>query len=241
MIAVLFDFSGTLFRVESTESWLRGTLTAAGADWPEAEIAEAARALEVMGALPGGANPVRVPEDVAGIWGVRDKSAALHRAAYTGLSRHVTLPDPALHDALYDRHMTPAAWRPYPDTAEVLRALSEGGVKVGVVSNIGWDLRPVFRAHGLDPYVDAYVLSYEHGVQKPDPRLFATACDDLGVEPGRTLMVGDDRRADGGAAVLGCGVHFVDHLPVAERPGGLRPVLDLVGGARTAPADGPGQ
>ena len=24
MTAVLFDFSGTLFRVESTESWLRG-------------------------------------------------------------------------------------------------------------------------------------------------------------------------------------------------------------------------
>ncbi|MCT9145728.1 hydrolase, partial [Streptomyces violarus] len=25
MTAVLFDFSGTLFRVESTDSWLRGT------------------------------------------------------------------------------------------------------------------------------------------------------------------------------------------------------------------------
>jgi len=98
-----------------------------------------------------------------------------------------------------------------------------------VVSNIGWDLRPVFRAHGLDPYVDAYVLSYEHGVQKPDARLFKTACAALGVEPGDVLMVGDDRRADGGAAALGCGVHFVDHLPVAGRPDGLRPVLDLVG------------
>ncbi|MGX1566797.1 hydrolase, partial [Streptomyces sp. NPDC055509] len=26
----------------------------------------------------------------------------------------------------------------------------------------------------------------------------------------------------------GCGVHFVDHLPVTDRPDGLRPVLDLV-------------
>jgi putative hydrolase of the HAD superfamily len=99
---------------------------------------------------------------------------------------------------------------------------------VGVVSNIGWDLRPVFRAHGLDPYVDAYVLSYEHGIQKPDPRLFKTACTALGVEPRDVLMVGDDRRADGGAAALGCGVHFVDHLPAAQRPDALRPVLDLV-------------
>jgi putative hydrolase of the HAD superfamily len=124
--------------------------------------------------------------------------------------------------------MSPAAWAPYPDAAEVLRTLRERGVPVGVVSNIGWDLRPVFREHGLDPYVDVYVLSYEHGIQKPDPRLFATACEALGADSHRTLMVGDDRRADGGAAALGCGVHFVDHLPVAERPDGLRPVLDLV-------------
>ncbi|WP_030147211.1 MULTISPECIES: HAD family hydrolase [unclassified Streptomyces] len=229
MTAVLFDFSGTLFRVESTDSWLRGTLTGAGLRLAEADFTATARALEAAGALPGGGDPARVPEELADAWRTRDRSAALHRAAYTGLSRQVTLPDPALHDALYDRHMTPAAWAPYPDAAEVLRALRERDIPVGVVSNIGWDLRPVFREHGLDRYVAAYVLSYEHGIQKPDPRLFAAACEALGADPRRTLMVGDDRRADGGAAALGCEVHFVDHLPVTDRPDGLRPVLELVG------------
>ncbi|MES5824085.1 HAD-IA family hydrolase [Streptomyces sp. RG80] len=231
MIAVLFDFSGTLFRIESTESWLRGGLAEAGITLSEDEIAGTAKALEVAGALPGGANPVRVPEELIRLWAIRDESAELHRATYTGLSRQVPLPDPRLHDRLYDRHRSPAAWQPYPDAAEVLRTLRERGIGVGVVSNIGWDLRNVFREHGLDPYVDAYVLSYEHGVQKPDPKLFATACEALGADPHRTLMVGDDRRADGGAAVLGCGVHFVDHLPVTERPDGLLPVLELVDGA----------
>jgi putative hydrolase of the HAD superfamily len=134
-----------------------------------------------------------------------------------------------LHDALYDRHMTPAAWTPYPDTEFVVRTLHERGIGVGVISNIGWDLRPVFRAHGLDPYVDAYALSYEHGVQKPDPRLFQVACEALDVDPKDVLMVGDERRADGGAAALGCGVHFVDHRLVTERPDSLRPVLELAG------------
>lgn len=226
---VLFDFSGTLFRVESTESWLRAALTDSSLTLPEAELVRAAEELERAGALPGGAVPAEAPTgDLAGLWALRDRSAEEHRAAFTGLSRRVTLPAPALHDALYDRHMTPSAWRPYPDTADVLAALRHRGVAVGVVSNIGWDLRPVFRAHGLDPYVDAYVLSYEHRVQKPDPRLFALACAALGVDARDTLMVGDDRRADGGAAALGCGVHFVDHLPVAERPDGLRRVLDLL-------------
>jgi len=229
MTAVLFDFSGTLFRIESTASWLSAVLDDAEITLPEPELTQAAKALHLAGALPGGANPAQLPEELAEVWRIRDQSAELHRAAYTGLSRRVPLPDPGLHDALYDRHKTPAAWTPYPDAAEVLHALCERGIGIGVVSNIGWDLRPVFREHGLDRYVDAYVLSYEHGIQKPDPRLFAVACEALEVDPRETLMVGDDRRADGGAAVLGCRVHLVDHLPAAERPDGLRPVLELAG------------
>ncbi|MEU5255958.1 HAD family hydrolase [Streptomyces longwoodensis] len=227
MATVLFDFSGTLFRIESAGSWLRATLDETGATLPEAEREGTARALEAAGALPGGAPPQWVPEELTELWRRRDESAALHRAAYTGLARRVPLPDPALYDALYERHMSPAAWAPYPDAAEVLRTLVDRGVRVGVVSNIGWDLRPVFRAHGLDAHVDAYVLSYEHGVQKPDPRLFRVACEALGADPRRTLMVGDNRRADGGAAALGCAVHFVDHLPARLRPDALRPVPDL--------------
>ncbi|WP_406207300.1 HAD-IA family hydrolase [Streptomyces sp. NBC_01017] len=238
MTAVLFDFSGTLFRVESTESWLRGALTEAQVELAEEELVEAAQALEAMGALPGGVDPSWLPEDVASVWGVRDKSAELHRAAYTALSRHVPLPDDRLHDLLYDRHMAPAAWGPYPDAADVLRGLRERGVRVGVVSNIGWDLRPVFREHGLDPYVDTYVLSYEHGIQKPDPRLFEAACAALDADPRDVVMVGDNRRADGGAAALGCAVHFVDHLPADRRPDALRPVLDLVGATPRANSSG---
>ncbi|MFJ4324229.1 HAD family hydrolase [Streptomyces tricolor] len=228
MAAVLFDFSGTLFRVETTESWLRAVLAGAGHTLPEPELTRTARALEAAGALPGGAEPEEIPADLAQLWAVRDQSAELHRAAYTGLSRRVTLPDAGLYDALYDRHMTPAAWTPYPDSAQVLRTLRDRGVGVAVVSNIGWDLRPVFREHGLDACVDTYVLSYEHGVQKPDPRLFSVACEALDADPRRVLMVGDNRAADGGAAALGCRVHFVDHLPTEHRPDALLPVLDLV-------------
>ncbi|MEU6660294.1 HAD-IA family hydrolase [Streptomyces sp. NPDC046821] len=228
--AVLFDFSGTLFRIESTESWLRATLDKAELTLPEAEFTRAAAALHAVGAQPGGpTSHVEIPPHLAPLLAVRDHDADRHRAAFTALSRQVPLPDDRLHDALYDRQLEPAAWRPYPDALDVLSRLRERGIAVGVVSNIGWDIRPVFVEHGLDPYIDTYALSYRHGVQKPDPRIFATACEALGVAPGDTLMVGDDRRADGGASALGCAVHFVDHLPAAARPDALRPVLDLVG------------
>ncbi len=228
---VLFDFSGTLLRTETTASWLRAVLDETGTQLTEDEFLRYAAELDHVGALPGGTPAPRVPDHLRDIWAVRDESAEKHRAAYTGLSAVVDLPSPELHDALYDRHKTPPAWSPYPDTAPVLRGLRERGVRVGVLSNIGWDLRPVFRDHGLDPFVDTYVLSYEHGIQKPDPRLFAIALEHLGVAPEDALMVGDDRRADGGAAQLGCAVHFVDHLPAHERPGQLLPVLDLVDGS----------
>jgi HAD superfamily hydrolase (TIGR01509 family) len=225
---VLFDFSGTLFRIESVRDWLRAALKARDIALPEAEFSHYAEELEAAGALPGGSFPHRLPPHLTELWATRDKSPERHRALYTGLARQVELPDEGLYDALYERHMTPAAWRPYPDAEEVLRTLQERGVGVAVVSNIGWDLRPVFRAHGLDALVDAYALSYEHGVQKPGVRLFRAACEELGQDPGDVLMVGDDRNADGGAAQLGCAVRFVDHLPVDERPAGLRPILELV-------------
>ncbi|HEY3483410.1 MAG TPA: HAD-IA family hydrolase [Streptomyces sp.] len=225
--AAMFDFSGTLFRAESCERWLRAVLAAEGITATDAETASYARRLDEAGALPGGTWPQVIPPHLARLCAERDLGAEQHRAAFTGLSRTAGLPWD-IHDALYDRHMTPVAWSPYPDAAQVLAELRERGVPVAVVSNIGWDLRPVFHAHGLAELVDAYVLSYEVGARKPDPRIFRAACELLGVPPESTLMVGDDRRADTGAAALGCPVHLVDPLPVADRPDALRGVLGLL-------------
>jgi putative hydrolase of the HAD superfamily len=146
------------------------------------------------GGQPGGALPEVVPPHLEELWSERDRSAAQHRAAYTGLAREAALPWEELYDRLYDRHMEPAAWMPYPDAAEVLGELRRRGIAVAVVSNIGWDLRPVFREHGLDRFVDVFVLSYEYGIQKPDPRIFRIACEGLGLPPEQVAMVGDDRR-----------------------------------------------
>ena len=226
---VMFDFSGTLMRIESVEEWLGAVLAEAAVPVDGEEFSDWVRRLTRCGALPGGPEPQHIPPHLEGLWRDRDLSPARHRAAYTALTAEAGLPRAELTQALYDRQKTPAAWRPYPDTEATLRELRRRGMPVAVVSNIGWDLRPVFRAHGLDGLVDAYVLSYELGTQKPDPAIFRAACDTLGLSPSDVLMVGDNRTADGGAKALGCPVHFVDHLPADERPAGLTPVLDLLG------------
>ncbi|MFE7528838.1 HAD family hydrolase [Kitasatospora sp. NPDC057542] len=227
---VMFDFSGTLFRVVSTAEWLAAHVAATGLDLPAREEAELVARLEEFGALPGGVAPRRVPPEVQQAWDTRDLTPELHRTAYTALTRAAEPPAGLDVDALYDTHIAPASWRPYPDAVPVLRELRRRGVPVAVVSNVGWDLRPIFRAHGLDELVDVYVLSCEVGAQKPDPAIFETACERLGLAPADVLMVGDDRTCDGGATALGCGFHPVDHLPVDQRPNALVPLLETLSG-----------
>lgn len=225
----MFDFSGTLMRVESVTEWLGAVLAEAAVPADGERFSGWVRQLTEYGALPGAPAPRHIPPHLQSLYRERDLSAHQHRTAYTALIAEAGLPTAELAHALYDRHKAPAAWRPYPDTEATLRELRRRGIPVAVVSNIGWDPRPVFRAHELDGLVDAYVLSYELGAQKPDPAIFRAACDTLGLPPSDVLMVGDDRTADGGARELGCAVHFVDHLPVDQRPAGLAPILDLLG------------
>ena len=131
-----------------------------------------------------------------------------------------------LADALYERLLGPDGWLPYPDTEPTLRTLHEAGIKVGVVSNIGFDIRPHFAAWALDRLVDAFVLSYEVGRCKPDPAIFLKACAALRADPERTLMVGDSP-ADAGAAAAGCSVLM---LPASDpgRRHGLAAILRLL-------------
>ena len=65
------------------------------------------------------------------------------------------------------------------------------------MSDIHYDIRDHFRRHDLDQFVDAYVLSFEHGIQKPDAEMFTLALDALGVSADRALMVGDTPANDG--------------------------------------------
>jgi HAD superfamily hydrolase (TIGR01509 family) len=211
--AVLFDFSNTLFHVIEVAQWLRRVAVATGrpAPGPEAasQLTEAYARPEVRARQTG-----------------RDTAAHLHRAALHAWFAEVDFLR-GYEDLGYDLMIADDAWLPYPDTEPVLRALAARGVPVGVVSDIGWDLRAHLAYHGLAELVGAVALSYEVGREKPDPLIFAKACSDLGVDPRRTLMVGDSPARDGGAVSVGMRAFI---LPAEHRTGerGLRPVLSLV-------------
>ncbi|KAB1139839.1 HAD family hydrolase [Micromonospora sp. DT46] len=224
--AVLLDFHGTLAQVEEPRDWVLAAAAACGVTLERMRATALADRLLTAGRA-GGPLPTRVPPRLAELWADRDLYPYAHRGAYTGLAETVDAGIEGFAEALYERVLVPEGWVPYPDTAATLDALRAGGVRVAVVSNIGFDIRPHFEAWGLAGLVDAFVLSYEVGRCKPDPGIFLRACGMLGVDPERTLMVGDTP-ADAGAVAAGCAVLV---LPAAEagRANGLGAVLDLAG------------
>jgi HAD superfamily hydrolase (TIGR01509 family) len=224
--AVLFDFQGTLAQVEDPVDWVIAAAAACGAELDRAKATVLADRLVTAGRA-GGPLPYRVPPHLAEVWADRDLYEHCHRAAYTGLAATVSTEIAGLTDALYDRLLVPQGWLPYADTEPTLRTLHDAGIRVGVVSNIGFDIRPHFAAWGLDGLVDAFVLSYEVGRCKPDRAIFLYACGMVGADPARTLMVGDTP-ADAGAVKAGCAALV---LPAAEpgRTNGLRATLALAG------------
>ncbi len=167
----------------------------------------------------------RTPEELSK---GRDLSPEAHRSCWTALYSSLDVLVTGLGEAMYEREISTVGWEPFSDTERALRGLRAAGVPVGVVSDTGWDIRPVLAAHGLDQLVDVFVLSCEYGLTKPAPRLFEVACARLRVAPSATLMVGDNPLTDSGAIQVGLTVYL---LPPAEdsRDRGLDAVLTLMG------------
>ncbi len=220
--AVLFDFSGTLFRLEEDAGWF------AGMEVDERAV-DGHRQAELMRRLtaPTGRS-VDMDEQTYRAWVNRDLAPHLHREAYVHVLRESGL---AVHHAesLYDRVIDPASWSPYPDTAAVLAGLHRHGLKTAVVSNIAFDVRPAFAAIDAERHVDEFVLSFEVGAVKPSPDIFHTALSRLGVDAAHALMVGDSEEADGAARAVGCRFALVDPLPTEQRPDGLIAALSTSG------------
>lgn len=215
--AVLFDFANTLFRMVPTDVFLRRVWRSAGRDVAELDVEAVARRMRAASELP----------QVAAAQVGRDLDPRRHREATRVWFAQV--PQLAgIFDLAYEAVCAQENWFPYTDTVPVLRDLARRGVPVGVVSNIIWDVRRDVEAAGAGEAVGTYALSYQLGCEKPEPRIFLKACADLGVDPRRTLMVGDNPAQDGGA--VACGLRALI-LPAEPRTGerGLGSALRLLG------------
>src|SRR5512146_2549291 len=82
-----------------------------------------------------------------------------------------------------------------PGAADTVRALKAQGYALALVADgPAGTFYNVLGHHGLLPLFDALAISGLVGAEKPDPRMFRYALDQLGIPPaeyGRVLMVGN--------------------------------------------------
>lgn len=79
----------------------------------------------------------------------------------------------------------------HPEIIPMLNNLKEEGILIGLISNCFSEEAKVIRESILFPYFDSAFLSYEQGIQKPNPEIFKRCMEDLSVTPEECLYIGD--------------------------------------------------
>ena len=216
---VVFDFHHTLAHAGDPAVWLREAWTDLGRDGDPATVLgdDYAPALAFLDQLWEEARVVD-PENE------RDRDPARHREVFDRVIATAPGIDVQLADALYQ--IMHRQWDVYDDVLPVLTALRDKGVRVAMLSNVGFDLTPTLERTGVGALIDGAVMSYAVGVVKPDPGIFERALQILDLPASDVLMVGDAWRDDGGAAALGVRTLI---LPRTDDPShGLELVVRLV-------------
>jgi putative hydrolase of the HAD superfamily len=185
VLAISLDLDDTLWPVdpairnaeERLDEWLRERHPAVAAAWPIPALRELRDAIS------------RERPDLAHDF-TAQRLLTLERAfAACGLgAEHI--------DAAFEVYYAARnAVECYPDTLPALAALA-ARVPLVSISNGNADLERI----GLRHHFRHCISARETGCAKPDPRIFAAACERLGVAPAQVLHVGDHPLLDVGGA-----------------------------------------
>lgn len=150
---------------------------------------------------------------------------------------------PSLLDTVLDEIRAANASRvieAYGEAAAVLAELRAAGVAVAICSNWDWDLSEAVDEAGLSPAVDLVVSSAWVGARKPHPLIYDRTIRRMGIDPSRTVFVGDTwgpdvegpQAAGMNAVYLRRTGHWPDHTcphPDPRSAAGVPVLADLTG------------
>jgi putative hydrolase of the HAD superfamily len=140
-----------------------------------------------------------------------------------------------VRDTLLGLHREKHLWASVKaGTSEALEALRAAGYRLAVISNSDGRAVEGLAAAGLLAHFEAVIDSELVGCEKPDPRIFLTALERMGLSPAEALYVGDIYEVDVvGARRAGLDVILLD--PLGNHPGrdvrvarSLREVVEIV-------------
>ncbi len=133
--------------------------------------------------------------------------------------------DPALRQRLLDLYWTLQA---YPDGAAALGRLRLGGLKTAILTNGSPEMiEAACKASGLDQQLDRILTVAPLKIYKPDPAVYHSALDALGVKADEVCFVSSNAWDARGAAYFGFRVAWLDRFgKVPDRlPGDFSAVI----------------
>ena len=210
--AYVFDAYGTLFDVHSA---VRRHAEAVGPD--AAWLSEVWRAKQLeyswVRALTGRYRPFSA---------LTEEALDFALAAVPGANR-------AARTDLLDAYLALDA---YPEVPDVLRTLKERGHRTAILSNGSPDmLDPVVERGGLTGLLDAVVSVDVLGTFKTEPRVYAHACERLGVAPAEVSFQSSNRWDIAGATAFGHHTVWVNRTGAPDEYADLPPAM-VVGDLR---------
>jgi putative hydrolase of the HAD superfamily len=96
-----------------------------------------------------------------------------------------------------------------PETVGVLEELHDGGTRMALLSNAGFDFGDPFRYTPFGTLFERVFVSAELGLLKPDPAIYRKVVDELGITPEQLVFI-DNKPAnvEGAVSIGAIGHHF---------------------------------
>lgn len=103
-----------------------------------------------------------------------------------------------------------------PETLAIVEELHDAGTRLAMLSNAGFDFGDPYRRSPMGTLFETVVVSAEEHVLKPDPSVYRTTCERLGITPEQMVFVDNRAENAAGADAIGAvGHHYTS--PTALR------------------------
>jgi len=102
-------------------------------------------------------------------------------------------------------------WSLEPGTLDLIEELHDGGTRLAILSNAGFDFSSPFRRSPMSSFFERVFVSAEMDAIKPDPAIYSEVAAELGIPLDAMVFIDNKKPNSDAAAALGVTAHhFTD-------------------------------
>ncbi len=98
-------------------------------------------------------------------------------------------------------------WSIEPATVDLIEELHDGGTRLAILSNAGFDFSSGFRRSPMGRFFERVFVSAEMDAIKPDPAIYVEVASELGIPLGEMIFIDNKSINTDAAALLGVTTH----------------------------------